>query len=273
MKEKQELKLVEIFCEAEDFCKQNIKEKIHPGRKCGLSTSEIITILTFANYLQFKDLKSLFRSTYYQALKEFFFNMPQYSGFIKARAKITRELNAFAKSSTKSKTTNIYIIDSTPLPVCKKCRVNSHKTFRGLANFAYSSTDSCFGLKLHLIINEHQKVIDFQLKQGNVHDINCVEELSKSIQGYLLGDRGYCSEPKRLTLAKKGIKLLYKTRKNMKNPNYSQYELQLLKRRSLVETVIGKIKYFFGYSLAKFRSVSGAFANLYAAILAVNFDS
>ncbi|MDR1457776.1 MAG: transposase, partial [Puniceicoccales bacterium] len=51
----------------------------------------------------------------------------------------------------------------------------------------------------------------------------------------------------------------------------TEEEKRLLKKRSLVETVIGKFKNFFGASLSRFRSPRSAFSAICAAVLAVNF--
>jgi hypothetical protein len=53
-------------------------------------------------------------------------------------------------------------------------------------------------------------------------------------------------------------------------PN-TEEEKRLLKKLSLVETVIGKFKDFFGTTLSPFRSPKSAFSAICAAVLAVNF--
>ncbi|MDR1890762.1 MAG: transposase, partial [Puniceicoccales bacterium] len=53
-------------------------------------------------------------------------------------------------------------------------------------------------------------------------------------------------------------------------PN-SEEEKRLLKKRSIVETVIGKFKNFFGATLSRFRSPQAAFSAICAGVLAVNF--
>jgi hypothetical protein len=49
-----------------------------------------------------------------------------------------------------------------------------------------------------------------------------------------------------------------------------QEEKELLKKRSIVETVIGKFKNFFGATLSRFRSPQAAFSAICTGILAVN---
>ncbi|MDR0740673.1 MAG: IS982 family transposase, partial [Puniceicoccales bacterium] len=54
------------------------------------------------------------------------------------------------------------MIDSTPLPVCENVRTNRHRTFRGVANGTHSSKTT-FGLKLHLVLTEKQKITQFEV--------------------------------------------------------------------------------------------------------------
>jgi hypothetical protein len=79
---------------------------------------------------------------------------------------------------------------------------------------------------------------------------------------------GYCSTPLANQLQAKDIQLTARHRRNMKAN--TQAEKKLLKKRSLVETVIGKIKNFFGAKLPRFRSPRAAFSAIYAGFLAVN---
>ncbi|MDR1891073.1 MAG: transposase [Puniceicoccales bacterium] len=53
-------------------------------------------------------------------------------------------------------------------------------------------------------------------------------------------------------------------------PN-SEEEKRLLKKRSIVETVIGKFKNFFGSTLSRFRSPQSAFSAICSGVLALNF--
>jgi hypothetical protein len=54
-------------------------------------------------------------------------------------------------------------------------------------------------------------------------------------------------------------------------PN-SDEEKELLRKRPLVETVIGKIRNFFGPKLSRFRSPQAAFSAIYSGVLAVNLE-
>jgi IS5 family transposase len=138
-----------------------------------------------------------------------------------------------------------------------------------MAQWAHSSVSTTFGLKLHIVIDERQKIIGFTLKPGNLHDVTCAEELLHGHRGIVIGDKGYCSEPLAKRLSSRGLRLVARRKQNM-TPN-SEEEKRLLKKRSIIETVIGKFKNFFGATLSRFRSPQAAFSAICAGVLAVNF--
>jgi hypothetical protein len=69
-----------------------------------------------------------------------------------------------------------------------------------------------------------------------------VTVLAKDLFGKLFGDRGYISQDLFDNLYQKGIQLVTKIRKNMKNRLMSIYDKLLLKGRGVVDSVIGQLK-------------------------------
>jgi IS5 family transposase len=138
-----------------------------------------------------------------------------------------------------------------------------------MAQWTHSSVSTIFGLKLHIVVDERQKIIGFTLKPGNLHDVTCAEELLRGRRGIVIGDKGYCSEPLARRLSSQGLRLIARRKQNM-TPN-SEEEKRLLKKRSIFETVIGKFKNFFGAPLSRFRYPKAAFSAICAGVLATNF--
>ena len=97
--------------------------------------------------------------------------------------------------------------------------------------------------KLHLIINDCGEILSWMLTAGNISDKSAVMVLAKDLFGKLFGDRGYISQELWERLYKKGIQLVTKIKKNMKNKLMSIYDKVLLKGRGLVESVIGQLKH------------------------------
>jgi hypothetical protein len=48
-----------------------------------------------------------------------------------------------------------------------------------------------FGLKVHLVINQHGELIAFKITKGNMHDGVAAKSLLESLDGLAFGDKGY----------------------------------------------------------------------------------
>jgi hypothetical protein len=79
---------------------------------------------------------------------------------------------------------------------------------------------------------------------------------------------GYVSTTLRDSLVKKGIRFVAKHRQNMA-PN-SREEKRFLKKRSIIETMIGKFENFFDETLSRFRSAQSAYFAICAPIITFN---
>jgi IS5 family transposase len=263
------LKLVTLFVRISDLCKgKMIKRHVGRGRPCQLFREEIVTIIVWFMLSKVRSFKEFYVGAQGDFLRQFFPRMMSYSAFLKQLKKHSREIWSMATAQAAPHRPRRAYIDSTPLPVCENIRSGTHRTFAGTAQWAHSSVSTKFGLKLHVLVSEDQKILNFVLKPGAMHDVSCAEEVLCHFQGTVIGDKGYCSGPLAKRLRSKKIRLVARHRKNMQ-PNTAE-ERVLLKRRSLVETVIGKFKDIFGATLSRFRSPQAAFAAICAGVLAIN---
>ena len=137
-----------------------------------------------------------------------------------------------------------------------------------MAERGKSSTGWFFGLKLHLVFNHQHEIVAVKLTPGNVHDAKPVPELTKGLLGKLFGDKGYLGQKLTQDLLKRGLHLITRVRKNMKSMPMLVADKILLNARNMAETIIGHIKEFSSLNIPKHRSVTNAFVNLCAAIIA-----
>jgi len=100
-------------------------------------------------------------------------------------------------------------------------RIYRHKVFQDVAKRGRTSADWFFGLKLHIVINNQEDIMNFTLTEGNGDDRAVVEHLVDKLQGWLFGDRGYISKKLAQSLANKGLELIAKIKTNMKELDYS----------------------------------------------------
>lgn len=268
--------LTDIFCQVDDFCKELNRyamNKLLPsptkGRRgpvCCLSDSEIMTILIFFQSSGWRNFKKfyIFISDYW---KKEFPNLPSYNRFIEIMNRVVFHLILFSQLNS-GKRTGIYYIDSTCLPVCHLKRSRRHKTFDEVAQYGRTSIGWFFGLKLHIVINNIGELIAFKITRGNVNDSSASESVLQLLQGFVFGDKGYISKQLFSRLLEKGLKLITRTRKNMKPITYSEFEKQLLNQRGIIETVINHFKHHYHIWHTRHRSMINAMTHLMAGIAA-----
>jgi hypothetical protein len=277
-------RLVEIFCDFDDFCKSiktqwealqltdgEASERHKPGPEAGLIDSEIMTILVLYHASRFKNFKTFYNGVVLGMLRPWFPGAPCYQRFI-ALTKSVWALLAFFMASRMGEKTGLYYIDSTPLVVCHNRRIGRHKTFAGLAERGKTSTGWFFGFKLHLVFNHQREIVALKLTPGNISDATPVPELTKDLVGKLFGDKGYIGQKLAQELLRRGLALMTRVRKNMKSLPMSFLDKALLNGRNIAETIIGHIKEFSSLRLPKHRSVFNAFTHISAAIIAYQIN-
>jgi len=271
--------LTYIFCDIDDFCKElngYMKNKLLPspngdqvrrGPSCCLSDSEMMTILIFFQSSSFRNFKHFYTGFLCIYWKCEFPNLPSYNRFIEIMNKVIFPLTLFTQLRS-GKRTGFYFLDSTCLPVCHLKRSTRHKTFDEIAQYGRTSVSWFFGLKLHIVINDRGELMAFKITRGNKNDAKACESMLQFLKGLAFGDKGYISKQLFARLLEKGLKLITRTRKNMKLIDYCPLEKQLLNQRGIVETVINHFKHHYHIWHTRHRSVLNAMTHLIAGLAA-----
>lgn len=270
--------ITEIFCLIDDFCEKFIptweqrlitdKIKIRK-RQPKLTYSEIMTIIVLFHQSGFKNFK-LFYLRFNDLLKSNFPNILSYNRFIEIQPRVIIPLCIFLQTLS-GEETGVYMIDSTPLNVCNIKRANQHKVFEGLAKKSRSTMGWFYGFKLHLVINNKGEIMGCKLTQANIDDRTVVENLTEGLTGKIVGDKGYIQKKLSENLWERGLQLLTKIKKNMKNKLVTMEDKYLLSKRGLIETVIGQLKTEFNIEHTRHRSVNGFLCNLFGSLIAYSF--
>lgn len=92
------------------------------------------------------------------------------------------------------------------------------------------------------MINEIGEIQSLTLTKGNVDDRKPVPTITKRQTGLLFGDKGYIKKELFEKLFDRGLKLVTKVKKGMKNVLISLKEKILLRKRSIIETVFACLK-------------------------------
>ncbi len=200
--------------------------------------------------------------------------MPSYHRFLELQQKALVSLTMLAKVLGKSACDGISFIDSFSLKVCHPKRISSHKVFKGLATRGKISIGWFFGFKLHIVVTSQGEVIDFSLTPGNIADNNSdlLEKLMKNIQGKVYGDKGYIINSELFqNLYSKGIHLVTKIRKNMRNSLIDISDKLLLRKRGIIESVGSILKNTCNIEHSRYRNPLTLLNNVCAGLIAYAF--
>jgi len=275
--------LTTIFCDIDDFCKQYKKliaskrlEKTienKGGRPRNLSLSEILTICVYFHFSGYHTFKRYYKDYVCNVLKDSFGCLVSYNRFVELMHEAAEPMFFFAATRNSKNLRGIAFIDSTKLSVCSNLRIYSHKVFKGIAARGKTSTGWFYGFKLHIVINHAGEILSFWITPGNVDDKNpkVIERVTKNFWGLLFGDRGYISRPLFEKLFKRGIKLITKIKKNMKNKLMDVYEKLLLKKRNIIESTNNILKNTLVADHTRHRCVLNFCTNIFSAIAGYSY--
>lgn len=125
-----------------------------------------------------------------------------------------------------------------------------------------------FGFKLHMVINDKGELLAFKITQATTDDRKPVDALTKGLLGKLIADKGYISAELFHQLYQRGLQLITRIRKNMKNKLVPMMDKLLLRKRVIVETVIDQLKNISQIEHSRHRSPINCMVNILAGIAA-----
>lgn len=270
------MNLTELFCDVDDFCKQFIpywhQQLLENGslrrkRQTHLSTSEIMSIVIHFHHSRYREFKAYYKQYVAIHLRSAFPKLVSYERFVALIPRILVPLTAFLQTRYGS-CTGISFIDSTSLTVCHNKRISQHKVLKGGAKRGKTSMGWFFGFKLHLVVNDCGDLLACQLTPGNVDDRKPVPYLAQELWGKLFGDKGYISQSLFEELWEQDVQLITRLRKNMKEKLMPLADRLLLRKRSIIETIIDQLKNISQIEHSRHRSPVNYFVNVIAGLIA-----
>ncbi len=270
------MSLLELFCHVDDFWLSFVEqweaEQLQSGEKCRrragqLCASEIMTILIYFHTFRQRDFKTYYTQFVQVYLREEFPNLVSYQRFVELTPSVLIPLCAYLHL-TYGQCSGVSFIDSTPLAVCHNRRISRHRVFQAVAQRGKNSVDWFFGFKLHLVVNDRGQLLACRLTAGNVDDRTPVPQLSKGLWGKLFGDKGYLSQPLTEQLLQRGIHLVTRLKSKMKNRLILLSDKLLLRKRSILETIIDQLKNISQIEHTRHRSLANFMVNLVCGLIA-----
>ena len=169
-----------------------------------------------------------------------------------------------------------FIIDSMPLPVCKRARASRCKKVRGKAFCGYCAAkkEKFFGWRLHLICTADGIPVSFDLLPASEQDLTPIHELTIALPkgATVFGDKGYISDPDAQTIfAASGVRFVAARRRNMTPNSWADdYDLRFYRKR--IETVYSQMEAM-GIQHLHTRTNHGFDLKVWASLLALAFTN
>ena len=272
------MEIVSLFCEIDDFFLAYEKYLTHNqlpttsvskirGRPRKLHKSEVMTILVHFHQSQYRTFKDYYHKYVCRHLRWAFPNLVSYNRFVALMPEVLLPLAIYLYTRY-GVCDGVSFSDSTPLWVCHNRRIPRHRVFAKQAERGKNSLGWFYGFKLHLLINTQGELLAIAFTPANTDDRSPVVQLTHTLFGKLYADKGYINKELRQTLRTQNIDLVYKVRKNMAQEPLSDYDVEMLKKRMLIETVIEQLKSQTQLDHTRHRSFINFQVNMVSALIA-----
>ena len=169
---------------------------------------------------------------------------------------------------------SVYIIDTLPLPVCKRVRAQRCKKVQGEAFWGYCAAkdEFFFGWQLHLLCDAQGVPVAFDILPARWDELTIVQDLLAVLPAgsSVVADKGYISDQdQQLSYIHGTVRLIPKQRRNMRGN--SREDAQLIRQhRSMIETVNSQLEKM-GVQRLHARTIPGFMLKLLSSLTALSF--
>ena len=165
-----------------------------------------------------------------------------------------------------------FIVDSMPVPVCRRARARRCRAVRGklFCGYCAAKREKFFGWRLHLVCTAAGVPVAFELLPGGLHDLTPVHELTYGLpaDASAYADKAYNSRQDEATILAETRVRLVPTRKANMRPNLWADKLALRACRKAIETVNSQLEAM-GVQRLHARSTAGRELKVHASLLAL----
>ncbi len=169
-----------------------------------------------------------------------------------------------------------FLLDSMPVPVCRRARARRCRKLRGkdYCGYCAAKRSRFFGWRLHLVCTAAGVPVAFDLLPGALHDLTPVHELVYGLPAgaAIYADKAYnAGDDEASILADTGARLVPLRKANMR-PNDWADKLALRAHRKRVETLFSQLAAM-GVQRLHARTNAGLELKLHASLLAVTVSN
>ena len=170
----------------------------------------------------------------------------------------------------------VFVIDSVPVPVCKRVRASRCRKVRGreYCGWCAAKEEKFFGWRLHLICTPQGLPVAFDLLPAAHHDLTPIHELTVELPSgaRVYADKGYIDlKGATSILEATGVRLIALPRKNMRPLDWiDEYELR--QYRMSIETMNSQLESM-GLERLHARTHLGFEIKVHSSLLALAFKN
>ena len=170
----------------------------------------------------------------------------------------------------------VYIIDTMPLPACKRVRAQRCRKVQGKAYYGYcaSKNEYYFGWQLHLLCDAQGVPIAFDILPARWDELVPVQYLLADLPpgSQVVADKGYISYKDELfAYVFANVRFIPQYRKNMRG-NSAEDAALIRQHRSMIETVNSQLEKM-GLQHLHARTTSGILLKTLASLIALAFTN
>ena len=170
----------------------------------------------------------------------------------------------------------VFVIDSLPVPVCKRVRASRCRKVRGrdYCGYCAAKNEKFFGWRLHLVCTPEGLPVAFDLLPAGQHDLTPIHELLVELPSgaRVFADKGYIDlKGEASILAETGVRLIPIRRTNMR-PHAWLDDYELRQYRMSIETANSQLESM-GIERLHARTNSGFEIKVHASLLALAFKN
>jgi hypothetical protein len=239
--------IIAVFCCVDDLLEEMTQAQPMRQKRFApaLTDSEVITIEIVAEY-QGIDADQAIWSYFRRHWLEWFPRLQTRSTFVRQAAnlwqykkilqhRLAAQLGAF--------TNTVHLVDGMPIPLCCFSRAPRCRSFKGEAAYGYCAAKKqiYYGFQGHLLISATGVITSFSLTPANGSEREALWDMVHTVQGLLIGDKGYLSLALQQELRQVGIELQTALRSNMHEARDPAWVKLIKRMRRLIETVIGQL--------------------------------
>jgi len=229
-------------------------EARRPGRNPDCPDADILTVAWLLEYIGEDSENSGYRRIKAE-LKSVFPSLPERSRFNRRRRNLSPASEIIRRAlTTYLPKTDVFIVDSFPIPVCDFKRANASKsdfkwadgtgTYATYGHCATKSLGTFFGFRGTLLTTANGVPVDFAIASADRDDRDVLPYLvERGEYPMILGDKGYISEALQAELMEtpEGTVLLPTLRSNQKRQYPENFRKLQVRMRRRIETTISQL--------------------------------